>query len=306
MKKKIKFSAISGLILLLLANIAAAQLTETRSIKNEIYELYAPNEKELKIAAEELDFAAKNFEKYFGEKPPKIAVYVLNSPNEISKIDFRSFSKRGLKVLPFISTDYLQSLKKPEDKKIGLAEARALSHEAGHKFLITYADTKTTRRSGMTRKYGHPSIPDWFDEAFATLCEFPMLQKRRYAFLEKNLDKTIPFEEFFKMDHPMLAKLSGEKQMSQEEAKKLLKNLPAGAKITIRKGDGLVTEKDFMFYSQSLALTDFLVEKKGKMIIRKIADGLLEGKSLSEILSDESTISQLESDWKSWVKERKN
>ena len=303
---RIKFGAILGIALLLMVNSVAAQLKEIPSIKTDVYELYAPNEKELKTAAEELDFAAKNFEKYFGEAPPKIAVYVLNSPNEISKIDFRSFSSRGLKVLPFISTDYLKSLKKPDDKKIGLAEARALSHEAGHKYLITWADTKTKRAPGMVRKYGHPSMPDWFDEAFATLCEYPFLQKRRYAFLEKNMDKTIPFEEFLKMDHPMLSKLSGGKQMSKTDMEKILKNLPAGAKITVRKGDDLVTEKDYMFYSQSLAITDFLVEKKGATIIKQIAEGLLADKNLAEIISGDSDISKLESDWKTWLKARKN
>lgn len=304
--KNIGFLLSSVVILSLLATLGLGQLDEPLSIKNKIYEVYAPNEAELKSASEEIEFAAKNFEKYFGEKPPKIAVYVLNSPKEISKIDFRSFSQRGLRVLPFISNEYLKSLKKPEDKKPGLAEARALSHEAGHKFLITYANKKTTRNGPKNRKYGHPAISDWFDEAFATLCEYPNLQKRRYDYLLKNLDKTIPFNEFLKMDHPMLAKLSGSKTMSEKDLKNLLKDLPAGAKITVRKGDDFLTEKDIMFYSQSLAVTDFLVEKKGSMVIGKIADGLIKGKSLPEILGENANVESLEADWKRWLKIKKS
>ncbi len=308
---------------LLFICVANAQEKNSVSVKTDIYEIYAPNDNELKTAQEEVQLAADTFEKYFGEKPPKIAVIIVDSPGEVPKIDFSPFMSRGLKILPFVSNDYLKKIEKPGTQKKSMSEARPLSHEAGHKFFITYVNKNMTKTASNTTnlKYGHPEIPDWFDEAIATLSEYPNLKKRRNNFLKENLDKTIPLEEFFEMEHPYFArnkvKLGGKKVLSGEEAKEFLKNNPniiknrsGVAKVTVVQSDKKTSPKDLMFYSQSLAFTEFLVDKKGNSVVKDIANGLMNGKKATEILatidSRYENLENLENDWKAWVKSQKS
>ena len=333
--KKVTTLILSAIFVFIFSTNAISQELKSVHVITEEYELYAPNDVELKSAKEDLDFASQTFEKYFGEKPPKIAVYVLNKPEDAAKIDFGSFSKRGLSVMPFITNEYIKSLEKGDKKEFKLSDARALSHEAGHKYLIAYVNTKipTVRSSIFEPKYGHPAIPDWFDEAFATLCEYPALQERRNNFLSKNVEKTISFNEFFKMEHPVFAKtksslpksiskLKNKRVLTKEEFDKLMKNKGAKAKvltkeeaekflegnkstasISIKKGDDITTEKDMVFYSQSLSFADYLIMNEGKNVIKKITDGLIEGKSVEDILGRKNI--EIESDWKKWIRIKK-
>ena len=65
---------------------------------------------------------------------------------------------------------------------IRATSARPLSHEAGHLFLLAHAravlpDAPATPQA----EYGSAALPDWIDEAFATLCEMPPLVRSRFA-----------------------------------------------------------------------------------------------------------------------------
>ncbi|MBI4245473.1 MAG: PDZ domain-containing protein [Planctomycetes bacterium] len=81
-----------------------------QSVDSESFELYAPNEHEYKIAKKCLDYVVKKFQKYFGEKPPKIAVRIFSSPQEMAKYDFTPYRKKKIIFLPWMSSEYFEDV----------------------------------------------------------------------------------------------------------------------------------------------------------------------------------------------------
>lgn len=77
------------------------------------YILYAPNKKELDYAKEELNYSVKQFKKYLGEAPPKIAVVIVNDLDEMSNIDFSEFlGDKKMWVFPWVSRNFLNEISK--------------------------------------------------------------------------------------------------------------------------------------------------------------------------------------------------
>jgi|FaiFalFF_MnMetaG_3_1042247.scaffolds.fasta_scaffold07232_4 hypothetical protein len=381
------------------------------SMTSERYELYAPTEEELTKAKEELDYAAEQFFRYFGEYPPKIAVVIFDSPEKMKAFDFTRFRAANIRVLPWISARFLQSgektvsviadlgvvlqpspagngvkvlsvlpvgLPKGADLKAGdvifelngipikslkqledlygslaagsnvelgiqrgeqkmttsfskpspkdspriqvqkldekspalqLEKARPLSHEAGHVFFMSYVDAKLGRTfsdekrpSLVNPEYGHDLIPDWFDEAVATLCEFPALQDLRRKTMREKIDQRIPLSEFFTMEHPV-AKSQREliRQVAEDQ------KTGSGAHIIIG-GEELLSnrERAIVFYAQALTFSLFLAEKEGPDFIAQIARGLMTGQPMEEILRRAKSVPQdlaaLEKAWVEWLK----
>jgi len=382
------------------------------SSKTAQYELYAPSEKELNLAREEVDYAAEQFRLYFGEDPPRIAVVVFGSPEAIQGFDFEPLRKKGLALLPWVSSEYIQkgganiaalkdlgvvlrqggpaegvnvlallptglpagvdlrvgdsvvalngkvpgslqeleenykrilagspvelrirrgagevnlSFVKPEAKgpkvqvqqprdssgtsaaPLRRSEARPLSHEAGHVFFVAYVNAKlgptSPARGERAAHYGHELIPDWFDEAVATLCEFPALQQSRRETMRKMLEKRIPLGELFVMEHPVASSLRDLVRQSREQ------QAPAGTKVqVVTGGENLLSdpERAIVFYAESLTLAQFLAEKEGAGFIQQIAAALMKGKPMAEALRGAkfvpSDLGELEKTWVEWVK----
>ncbi|MBW3569574.1 MAG: hypothetical protein KY467_00585 [Gemmatimonadetes bacterium] len=180
-------------------------------------------------------------------------------------------------------------------------EGKTLGHEVCHQLVAGVAD-RAARRDAPTRGYGHPALPDWFDEMAATLCEGDAARERRRAYLRANPDLRIPLAEFARMDHPVRVAVSvqgagsmprpsadGDVQVVRgEAARQLLRNMNAG-----------------LFYAQALSLGEFIHERGGAPALRTLAERLAAGRTLDQALAEAKraapsvpgSVAELEAEW---------
>jgi hypothetical protein len=142
-------------------------------------------------------------------------------------------------------------------------------------------------------------LPAWFNEAVATLCEFPSLQKERYAVMKKYMKEIIPLRKFFTLVHPAA------KIMKKKRKPKIIHSNKTSTFFVLDKAFNTLIS---VFYAQALTFTHFLAEKEGPKFIGKMAKEFLKGKNINEILrqaeSVSSNFSKLEATWLKWLGSR--
>lgn len=284
-----------------LSSPALAQTTpQTSPIRTPAYELYAPDVEAARGAQLGLDFAAREFRRYMGEAPPKIAVVLLDGRGE-------PMSPAGaLPVLHWFTPDGLAQARAhggataPRDTARDRAFAEsALPHEACHWYLSAYLAGRPTAgpRAAATRQpgahVGAVGLPAWYNEGFGTLCEPPAWQQARRAQMVRDLDAAIPFAEFMVMPHP-----------------KTVSSLPpTAAPHTAEERRAAVAQGDDgrarLFYAQAHTLMRFLAEREGPTFVGIVGRGLAEGDSLPQLLGSATQlpadIGALERAWRSWL-----
>lgn len=277
------------------------------------YELYAPDEATLARAMLDVDYAAQAFLRYFGEEPPQIAVVVVSAAADLQRADFTALRARHLRVLPWVVESAAPGGEAAPVRRLGLEGARPLSHEAGHVFLIAWVDVQLGRRPGAggvaqgsartePLTYGDPSLPDWLDEAIATLCEFPELQSQRRQVMRARLAERIPLPELFTMEHPVFADMRGLIEQARTEA-------AAGGqpgRVLRMQGPGAQNPRAAIFYGATLTLSEFLAEREGPTVIGRLVREVLAGKSVADALravvrSVPSDPAELERAWVAWL-----
>ena len=296
-----RFMKVLVIMSILLVSALFGNDTKDFTASTDVYEIHAPTKNDLATAKEDMDFAVQNFKKYFGADPPKIAVVIVNSPAETAKIQTGPFAKRNLRVLPFLSEAYFKSIS---------IRGKILSHEACHMYFVSYVDKKMRDKNikpDATRRVsssGHPATPDWFDETVASLCETTSLQNSRLKSLQSNLDKAFSLKELFSMENPNVA--AGKRALAEYNASRKMSGTGSPSVLTRRSRrprGGF--NKTSMFYSQSLYFSKFLTEKKGPLIVGKVAEGLIVGKNMKVILANigilKSDLADLKKEWKTWV-----
>lgn len=180
---------------------------------------------------------------------------------------------------------------------------RSLAHEACHTYAVAYA-TEWLRQHESTaaseeEEYGHPRLPDWLDEAAATLCEAPSMQNDRLQRLRQNRENWIPLSELLTMQHP----LAGIQVATGDPA-----NTGKGAGVEMfRMGSGGdVAERLILFYGQTLSLGQYIRERAGADGLRRLVNALLGGASAAEALQQvdalPDSVDALETAWTEWVR----
>lgn len=177
------------------------------SVRTAQYEIYASDSATLGSARNDLEYAIGEFRKLFGTAPGPIAVVYLDGGS--IALNTTSFAQRGFRTLP------MTNVKTREPSQSGRFfdgaspdGGRVLGHEACHIFLIDYVDRAKSGVRGPSPtgvSYGHPDIPDWFDEAVATLCEGQSTEASRRAQVAQRLNDRIPLARLLAMDHPLAA-----------------------------------------------------------------------------------------------------
>ena len=277
------------------------------------YELYAPDEATLARAMLDVDYAAQAFLRYFGEEAPKIAIVVVGAAADLQRADFTALRARYLRVLPWVVESAAPGGEAAPFRRLGLEGARPLSHEAGHVFLMAWVDTQLGRRPGAgaampgsartgTLTYGDPSLPDWLDEAVATLCEFPELQSQRRQVMRARLAERIPLPELLTMEHPVFADMRDLLQQARTEA--AAEGEPS--RVLRMPGGGAQNPRAAIFYSATLTLSEFLAEREGPTVIGRLVREVLAGKSGADALravvrSVPSDPAELERAWVTWL-----
>jgi hypothetical protein len=175
---------------------------------------------------------------------------------------------------------------------------RALSHEAGHKYLQAWLRSRADAGAG-TNNASPPtdvSIPEWFDEAVATLFEAPELQNGRAAFLSKHTEQLIPLAQLLAMANPAKASASDFPRQSPGAG-----TMQAG--IVVKTSvDSASSEQGQLFYAETLSFGQFVSAKFGPTAIRELAIGVTSGRTVEQVLGAPNhspiTLSELEAMWR--------
>jgi hypothetical protein len=260
--------------------------------------------------ARDAKFAYDTFSKFFQTTPPPITLDLRDTK-----------SPDGAKLyLPWISEAQARKMiegQVPEsyiDQVLDqMKNGRPLSHEIGHILLANYVDSQVKALDETKRKalknygfYGSPYLKDWADEAGAILCEQESLSKERLS-QAKSADDLVSLKELFTMTHPGM---SDEDIVKAKDAVKEAQKSGSGAQVIVKtSADSEMMEnsrKTNNFYIQISSLCAFMREKAGDKCVKAIIDGLVQEKSMDEILPTieglPKTVDQLEKDWKQWLK----
>ncbi|MEE4303880.1 MAG: hypothetical protein V2J19_06955 [Wenzhouxiangella sp.] len=159
-------------------------------------------------------------------------------------------------------------------------EPKAIRHEIAH-LLFMHAVWPSS--AGRGEQYGGDA-PDWLDEAAAVVAESAdMTEARRQAFRElARSGRTIPLEEYLRMEHPVFAgrdfQALVDRARAQAEA--------GGAAVVSASLSPDRLERARAFYAQTRAFTDYLVARQeDQRVLADIAGAMRSGLSFEDWLS---------------------
>lgn len=265
--------------------VAAQEVPKWERLATESYELYAPATADIEQARPELEFAAAQFKKYFGVTAPKIAVVLSNDQRGALPV-VGDVAAKGLPVLNWLTDAAWAS---QHGGVVTHSESHILPHEACHLFLVTYVNQKITKeRAGAKAPshYGHPQIPDWFDEGVASLCERPDMQARRRAKLKEGLSNRLPLDELFTMAHPLAGGIpvrpaAGAPPMTTKPGTRVGAVTFSGSQLPQE-----MVAKAVTFYAQVFSVIDYLSRAAPPESIRVMADRMAAGASTRQALAE--------------------
>jgi hypothetical protein len=311
--------------------------------RSQHYTLYAPSAEALADGAREIRHARETFRHHFGIEPRVLVVFLADDPRDFQSVRFAAFRRPGAGFLPFLTREHLrvtasaaESLAAvvhalPDSADGGIrvvelagppagappafvndaakvvGESKALAHEACHTFVAGYADQLGAGRPTLSRGYGHGTLPDWFDEMAATLCESAASRDRRRAQLRANLDARLPLAEFTRMEHPITpARLAALAEAGRASGTPPVEFLSGPEVERALAGTGAME-----FYAQAMSLGEFLFARGGPEALRTLAGHLTAGRTLDEALREihrqlpsvPPTVAELEEQWLRWFQE---
>jgi hypothetical protein len=268
------------------------------------FELYGPTAEDVRKANDEIRVAITQFESTMGEHPRKMAFVLFRSAAEAGRFDARPLTKRGLEVMPWVLPAGASATGAPGD----LDNPDPLGHEAGHRFLIAYAEhalaeagkgglradtASATPNAAAGTHPDVPALPDWLDEAVAGLCERPSYQRNRMVFMREHADQRIPFDEFLQMRRPAPPPL----RKSGKAASK------AGAKPS-------APDRAAIFNAQALSLARFIAHGEEDRFIGTIVEGVLRGRTVGDVMNTSQNLHSkpdvLEKEWLAWIQDPAN
>ena len=280
--------------------VEAQDNAQWERLTTDSYELYAPTKADIELARPELEFAATQFRKYFGVTAPKIAVVLSNDQRGALPV-VGDVAAKGLPVLNWLTDAAWAS---QHGGVVTHSESHILPHEACHLFLVTYVNEKITKEQAGAKApshYGHPQIPDWFDEGVASLCERPDMQARRRSKLKENLANRMPLDELFTMAHPLAGGIP-------------VRSMPGSMPSTMKPGTrvGAVTfsgsqlpqemvAKAVTFYAQVFSVIEYLSTTAAPESMRVLADRMAAGATTRQALADVKGLPSAEALESAWL-----
>ena len=323
------------LALLLLADAAGAQTAQEMKSESAVkgdtlqkmvsreFELYGPTAEEVRAAGNELRTSIAHFQDHIGRRPKPMAFVLFRSAADAGRFDLKPFSRRHMQVVPWLlpaSPGHGSAAGQPPPAPS--ASTYPLGHLAGHEFFIGYAE-QIFAEAGKAGAGGtdadagasgiklpvprHPecqAVPDWIDEAVATLCEGPLLQRIRMDFMRSHLEQRIPFAEFLEMRRPgaggpdpgKSAKAGGGAKggaAKGSDAKSAGGSHAAGA------------DREAIFCAEAFSLACFITHREDPRFFGKIVEGVLMGRTAGEVLNTSQDIHSkpeaLEKQWLEWM-----
>jgi hypothetical protein len=180
----------------------------------------------------------------------------------------------------------------------GTGMTRALSHEAGHKYLQAWLRNRVDANAAATsaKPPVDATIPEWFDETVATLFEGPELQNQRKDYLSKHLDQMIPLDQLLAMANPAKASKSDMQRQTPQA------NQAQVTVIVTTSTDTPTSSQGQLFYAETLSFGQFVSAKFGPTAIRDLAIGVTTGQTTEQVLGalnhSPIKLSELEAMWR--------
>jgi hypothetical protein len=179
----------------------------------------------------------------------------------------------------------------------GTGMTRALSHEAGHKYLQAWLRKRADANAAAnnTKPAMDAAIPEWFDETVATLFEGPELQNQRKDYLSHHLDQMIPLEQLLAMANPAKASKSDLPQQPPQGSQTQV------TVIVKTSTDNPTSSQGQLFYAETLSFGQFVSAKFGPTAVRDLAIGVTTGQTTEQVLGalnrSPIQLSELEAMW---------
>lgn len=265
--------------------------------------IYAPSADAAREGQEEVRYARTRFRELFGAAPANLVVVLADDPGQFRRLDTESLRLRGAGFLAFVTRAHLDAW---AGRPLGRtrAEIRPLAHEACHVYVAALAGP-VAAAPAAGGSYGHPTLPDWFDEAAATLCESPAGRAERHRQLRELLGQRIPLRELGRMRHPL----------SDGKVLERLGIRPSPGHVGVHVVPGTEMRRLLpgtgadMFYAQALSLGEFLAERGGPGALGSLARPLAGGRTLDQALGEArqsapglpGSLDELEAEWLRWV-----
>lgn len=265
--------------------------------------VYAPSDKAARGGEQEVQAARERFRKMFGVAPINLVVLLADNPRQFNEIDVAGLRIPGARFLPFVTQHYLDS----SGGEFGgpTTEVQPLAHEACHVFLSALTEQAAPPSRAGPQAYNHRRVPDWFNEAVATLCEAPAARAERRREFRALLDHRIPLREFERMPHPLTT--AG----VFDQLEHVTTDGHAAVRVVPRHqlGDRASAADVELFYSQAFSLGEFIAERGGAGALARLAQLLSNGRTLDEALQiAHQSVPQLppsrdglETAWVKWV-----
>lgn len=263
--------------------------------------VYAPSAVAAREGQREVLHARERFHLLFGVSPADLVVVLVDDPGRFRHLDTAPFGHPKARFLPFVTPAHLHSAR--GESGTPETEVKPLAHEACHVYVGALADQIAAAPAGR-RGYGHSALPDWFDEAAATLCESADARAVRRRQFRASLDRRIPLREFEGTPHPLRGEVWKRFGSDTLVGKVGVQVIPADQIRRLLPGTNAE-----LFYSQALALGEFITEHGGPGVLGSLARALANGRTLDQALLEArrsapglpATVDELEVAWVHWV-----
>jgi len=281
---------------------AASAALRGESVKTETrhYDIVAPTKAIAERRGRQLEWSAWVFTNLFAVAPHRGTVTLSDQPGGAGVIRPK-FGVGGAVVQTRIGGPEdnweLQWFVKPPDPRHAPGtnnDYDALTHEAAHLQLIYLTNAEATdEMKAKFNGYGG-FVADWLDEAVAVYHEPEQMKKQRRQRLRAQM---IPMREFFVMSHPLFADDRQAAQVKGQGGVALDHEHTLGDLDEVAK-DGQVDAEDIargrvdreklrqidQFYTQALAVMEYMVATGGKPFIRFLVREQARGASMDEVL----------------------
>lgn len=278
---------------------------------------YARDRAEAATIAEDIAANASAFERFFGIRPPKLAVLLVDAGETLDDADKRTLMEAGAGVAIPWPTDAAHAAMVGEGlRKSGLPESAIARHpllngmmrrpitrhELGH-IMFTRAFFPNAE---PLRGHGNGNLPDWLNEMAAMLLEPEAASGHRRRLLRELLDdpgrraSILPLDAYFRSENP------AKPPAGQTGAAK-------GVSLVFRAGNDGKEQQEARnaWYAQTQAFADFLLAESGDPgIFGDLTRALSQGRDVGSWLGSTPHAGRLPRDmgglqarWDDWLRQ---
>lgn len=250
--------------------------------RNDRFEVYGPSSEAVYDGYEQLNRAARAFERHFGARAPKLAfVLFRDTVTAIDSVTVRSIRDRGFAIVPYTRPRGARFRRSYRVIDYG-GVSWPIAPTAAREMLRLHAESKT---SAAGRGDAMDRFPLWYRAAVISLVGDAGTIANDLEFVRENRSHWQPLKTLL----TLVASARGDSLLDP-----------------VRRNDA--PDHLRIAAAQSSTFGRYLSEREGPAVIGRIGAGYLSGRSLGEIIAEFHTapknLEELENRWKGWVETR--